>query len=112
METSQVSFFWNELYSNELGRLCQSIDKGTDRINNQQVKGTDTFKFIHQVDVPVESCKAITYNKFVGEVCFQNSDLHPTCITIGGNRICYPGDIDTLIVSLELVKIIINIGLL
>ena len=45
---------WNESYSNELVRLYQVIGKGTDGPHNQQIKGIDTFKVIHYVDIPVE----------------------------------------------------------
>ena len=35
-------------------------------------------------------------------------DLNCTRITIGGNHICYPGDMGTPTASLELFKLIIN----
>ena len=44
---------WNELYSNELGQLCQGVGKVTDIPNNQYVKGTDTFQVIHYANIPV-----------------------------------------------------------
>ena len=44
---------WNKSYSNELGRLCQGVGKGTDGPRNQRVRGTDTFKVIHYADIPV-----------------------------------------------------------
>ncbi len=31
-----------------------------------------------------------------------------TCITIGGNRICFPDDVGTNTASLELVKLLLN----
>ena len=41
----------------------------------------------------------------------QKDDPNRTRITIGGNRIIYPGDLATPTASLELLKIIINISL-
>ena len=38
-------------------------------------------------------------------------DLNRTRITIGGNRICYPGVVGTKTASLDLVKIVINSAL-
>ena len=38
----------------------------------------------------------------------HKEDPNRTLITIGGNRICYPGDVDTPTGFLELVKLIIN----
>ena len=50
----------------------------------------------------------MTYTKVVCEVCPQKDDPNRTRITIGGNRIIYPGDVATPTASLELTKIIIN----
>ena len=38
----------------------------------------------------------------------QKDDLNRTRITIGGNRICYPGDVGTPTASIDLVKLTIN----
>ena len=38
----------------------------------------------------------------------QKEDPNCTCVTIGGNRICYPGDVGTPTASLELFKLVIN----
>ena len=42
------------------------------------------------------------------EVRPQKADPNRTCITIGGNRICYPVDVGTPIGSLEMFKLLIN----
>jgi hypothetical protein len=44
----------------------------------------------------------------VCEVCSEKDDPDRTRITIGGNRICYPGDVGTNTASLELVKLLLN----
>ena len=38
----------------------------------------------------------------------QKADPNHTSITIGGSRICYPGDVRTPTASLELFKLILN----
>jgi hypothetical protein len=42
------------------------------------------------------------------EVCPEKDDPDHTHMTIGGNRICYPGDVGTNTVLLELVKLLLN----
>ena len=44
----------------------------------------------------------------VCEVCPEKDDPDRTRITIGGNRICYPGDVGTNTAALELVKLLLN----
>ncbi len=44
----------------------------------------------------------------VCEVCPDNDDPNQTRITIGGNRICYPGNVGTNTASLELLKLLLN----
>ncbi len=44
----------------------------------------------------------------VCEVPLEKDDPDCTCITISGNRICFPGDMGTKTVSLELVKLLLN----
>ncbi len=44
----------------------------------------------------------------VCEVCPDKDDTNRKQITIGGNRICYPGDVGTNTASLELLKLLLN----
>jgi hypothetical protein len=44
----------------------------------------------------------------VCEVCPEKYDPNCTRITIGGNSICYPGDVGTNMASLEFVKLMLN----
>ena len=48
----------------------------------------------------------ITYTKVVCKVRPEKSDPNRTRITIGGNRITFPGDVGTPTASLELAKLI------
>ena len=50
----------------------------------------------------------VTYTRVVCEVRPTKEDPNRTRITIGGNRICYPGDTGTKTGSLELVKLLLN----
>ena len=50
----------------------------------------------------------MTYTKVVCEVRPQKEYPNCTRITIGGNRIIYPGEVATPTASLELVKLVIN----
>eukprot|EP00804_Cyclotella_cryptica_P000722 CCRYP_001010-RA/>CCRYP_001010-RA protein AED:0.32 eAED:0.24 QI:0/0/0/1/0.5/0.66/3/0/551 len=82
---------WSKSYVNELGGLCQGI--GTDdSCTNQHVQGTNTFYVIDYDDIPFDRRSEITYSKVVCKVHPEKSDPDRTRITIGGNRICYPGD--------------------
>eukprot|EP00804_Cyclotella_cryptica_P016130 CCRYP_004246-RA/>CCRYP_004246-RA protein AED:0.35 eAED:0.35 QI:0/0/0/0.75/1/1/4/0/1339 len=98
---------WSKSYANELGRLCQGVgtnDSGT----HQRVQGTDTFYVIDYDDIPSNRRSEITYSKVVCKVRPEKSDPDRTRITIGGNCICYPGDVGTRTAPLELVKLMIN----
>ena len=48
----------------------------------------------------------------VCEVKPHKEDPNWTCITVTGSKICYPGDVGTPTVSLEIIKLIINSVLL
>ena len=98
---------WTISYSNEVGRLCQVIGKNME-VTVKRVEGTYTFLVIHYHDIPADRSKEITYTLVVQKICPQKEDPNHTLITIGGNFICYPGDVGTPIASLELFKLLIN----
>ena len=60
-----------------------------------RVMGTDTFWPIHYHAIPQDRRGDITYTRVVCEIHPHKAKQHCTCITIGGNCICYPGDIGT-----------------
>ena len=99
---------WDTSYANELGRLCQGIGHDDATATKQRVEGTDTFRPIHYNDIPPDRRSDVTYTRVVCEVRPQKEDPNRTRITIGGNRICYPGDTGTKTGSLELVKLQLN----
>ena len=98
---------WDCSYSNKLGRLCQGF--GSNSTNTgQRVKGTNTFKFIRYENIPHNRRKEITFSKVVCLFHPEKPDPNHTRITIGGNLICYPGDVGTKTASLNLIKIVLN----
>ena len=94
-----------------MGRLCQGVGVGDDG-TDQRVEGTDTFCVIYYDGIPPEQQKEITHTSVVCQVRPQKADPNQTRITIGGNRICYPGDVATKTASLKLVKLMLNSVLL
>ena len=76
--------------------------------NSKRVEGTNTFFRINYNDIPVHKRKEICHTLVVCKVRPEKDDPDRTRITIGGSRICYPGDVGTNTASLELVKILLN----
>ena len=77
---------WGKSYTKELGRLAQGVP-GT--------KGTDTIVFIKYDEIPLDRRRHITYSKSVCTYRPEKEDLNRTRLTVGGNRILYPGDVST-----------------
>ncbi len=98
---------WDTSYANELGPLCQGIGLGSTP-NSQRVAGTNTFFLIDYQDIPSHKRKEICHTTVVCEVCPEKDDPDRTRIIIGGNRICYPGDVGSNMALLELVKLLLN----
>jgi hypothetical protein len=85
---------WDTSYANELGRLCQGIGSGA-TLTSKRVAGTNTFFLIDYHDIPSHKRKEICHTMVVCEVRPDKDDPDRTRITIGGSRICYPGDVGT-----------------
>jgi hypothetical protein len=98
---------WDTSYANELGRLCQGVGVGNTP-SGQRIAGTNTFFLINYADIPAHKRKEICHTMVVCEVRPEKDDPNRTRITIGGTRICYPGDVGTNTASLELVKLLLN----
>jgi hypothetical protein len=101
---------WDTSYANELGRLCKGIGAGNTP-TAQRVSGTNTFFLINYQDIPAHKMKEICHTMVVCEVRLEKDNPNPTRITIGGNRICYPGNVGTNTALLELVKLLLNSAL-
>ena len=98
---------WNHSYANELGRLCQGIGTSPDG-TSKLIKVTDSFFVIQFENIPADRRSEITYTKVVCKVRPEKSDPNRTRITIGGNRITFPGNVGTPTASLELAKLVFN----
>jgi hypothetical protein len=97
---------WDTLYANELGHLCQGIGSG-ESPSAKRVAGTNPFFHINYHDIPENKRKEICHTMVVCEV---RPEDNPNCtrIAIGGNCICYPGDVGTNTALLELLKLLLN----
>jgi hypothetical protein len=98
---------WGRSYSNELGCLCQGISTG-DKAGGKQVASTSTFHLVVYADIPHHKRKEIIYTKVVSKVREGKDDENCTRITVGGNLICYPGNVCTNTALLELIKLMLN----
>jgi hypothetical protein len=99
---------WDTSYANELGRLCQGIGSGSSTPSVQRVSGTNTFFLIDYHGIPLHKRKEVCHTMVVCEVRPDKDDPNCTRITIGGNHICFPGNVGTNTASLELVKLLLN----
>ena len=87
-------------YPKEIGRLAQGMPC--------IVEGTNTMSFIDKQDIPVNRWKDVTYGRVVVEYCPDKSDPYRTRLTIGGDRVNYPGYCGTPKVRLTTVKLLLN----
>jgi hypothetical protein len=71
-------------FANELGRLAQGI---------RDVKGTNTIAFIHAAEIPND--RTVTYGRLVCDIQQNKSEQHRVRLTVGGDRIDYPGETAT-----------------
>ena len=92
---------WSHSSANEFGRLFQGI-------GGRIEKPTNTCFFIHKHEVPQDRFKEVTYGKFVCTVRPQKAEPFRTRLTLGGNRIKYPGDVGTPTADMLLFKILLN----
>eukprot|EP00804_Cyclotella_cryptica_P021900 CCRYP_000853-RA/>CCRYP_000853-RA protein AED:0.34 eAED:0.38 QI:0/0/0/1/0/0/5/0/390 len=89
----------NDETGKELGRLVQGLPS--------IVKGTDTIVFIHKTNVPQDHWRDIIY-ECIANFCPKKEDPHQIRLTVGGNRINFPGDCGTPTADMITVKILLN----
>lgn len=89
---------WDRATSNEWGRLAQGNDFG--------VTATDTIEFIPKSQVP--SDRDVTYVTFVLDYRPTKDDPWRVRITVGGDRLSYPGDAGSPAASMLETKIMLN----
>ena len=91
---------WLHSSANEFGRLAQGV--------GGRIKGTNTIFFINKTQVPPDRYKDVTYAKFVCELKPNKAEVHRTRLTVGGDKVNYPGDVGTPTADLTLVKMHLN----
>jgi hypothetical protein len=91
---------WMHSSTNEFGRLAQGV--------GGQIQGTNTIFFIHKNQIPDDKWKDVTYAKFVCELKLNKKEIHQTRLSVGGDKVHYPGDVGTPTADLTLVKMHVN----
>ena len=79
---------WSLSSANEFGQLANGIGG---RIKNP----TNTIEFIFQHEMPTERKRDVTYGQFVCTVQPKKAEPNRTRLTVGGDRINYPGKLKT-----------------
>ena len=92
---------WRSSFSKELDQLAQG--------SAQLAPGTNTLFFRKYQDIPADQRKDVTYGRVVVDYQPQKEDLKRTRLTVGGDRIKYPGNVSTPTSDLTTVKLVINI---
>jgi hypothetical protein len=82
---------WQISAANEFDRLARGV--------GGRVKGTNTITFIQHHEMPHH--REATYPRFICSERPQKTDKYQTCMTVGGNRINYPGDESTQTAELD-----------
>jgi hypothetical protein len=68
--------------------------------------GTKTICFIRKNQVP--SDRKVTYGRIVATICPQKAEAHRTRLTVGGDRLDYPGAVSTPTAKLTTAKCLLN----
>ena len=90
---------WETSFANELGRLAQGV-------GSRDKKGTGTIFFIKREEVP--QGRQVTYGRIVSSIRPQKTETHRTRLTVGGDRLEYPGNVSTPTAKLTTAKCLIN----
>ena len=90
---------WKTSLTNNLGRLAQGV--GT-RIPT----GTNKLFFIPRSAIPAG--RTVTYSQLFASIRPNKTKTHRVCVTVGGNRLDFPGDTTTNCASLTTTKCILN----
>ena len=89
---------WNKSFANELGRLANGV--------GGRIKGTKTIKFIAKSMVP--KGRKVTYGRIVVDYRPTKSEPNRTRLTVGGDRIDYPGVVRTDTADMLTAKLLLN----
>ena len=91
---------WKTILANDLGRLAQGVD-------TKIPTGTNTVFIIPRSAIPAE--RTVTYSRFVASIRPYKTKTHRFRVTVGGNRLDFPGDTTTKCASLTTTKFLLNI---
>jgi hypothetical protein len=95
---------WSRAAANEFGRLFNGVSKNAD--GTQRIVGTNTCRWIKISQVP--RGKKVTYARTVVAIRTEKAEQKRVRITVGGDRLDYPGETSTDTASLDTTKILIN----
>ena len=87
-------------YAKDIWRLAQGM--------LGLVEGTNTMFFIEKKDISIDRWRDVTYERVV--VDYLSEKIHPYCtqLTVGGDRVNYPGYFGTPTVGLTTVNLLLN----
>ena len=71
-----------------------------------RIEGTNTIFFISKSKVP--SGRTVTYGSLVSTIRPHKEEKFRTCVTVGGDKLPYPGPTYTKTASMTTIKIIFN----
>jgi hypothetical protein len=100
MQSQKHKEKWSILSANKFGRLANGV--------GGRIKGTNTIKFIHKRNVPNKRMKDVTYGKFVCTIRPEKKETHRTRFVVGGNKINYPGEMETPTAEMMVTKLLFN----
>jgi hypothetical protein len=89
---------WLHAAANKFGRLAQGV--------KTRIKGTNIIKLIAHTAVPPG--RTVTYARFCANIRPQKEETHRCRITVGGDRIDYPGGVSTKTAGLTTIKLLLN----
>jgi hypothetical protein len=90
---------WMHSFANEVGHLAQGV-------GNRMPSGTNTCFFISKSKVPHD--QKVTYGRILASIRPQKKETNRTRLTVGGNRLDYPGATSTPTAKLTTAKCVLN----
>jgi hypothetical protein len=95
---------WSRAVANEFGHLFNGVGKNAD--GTQRIVGTNTCHWIKRSQVL--RGKKVTYARTVVAIRTEKAEQKRVRITVGGDRLDYPGETSTDTASLDTTKLLIN----
>jgi len=98
IQNDHTRLTWNRSFANELGRLANGV--------GDRIKGTNTIKFIPKTSVPPG--RKVTYGRIVVDYRPTKKEPNRTRLTVGGDKIEYPGAVRTDTADMVTAKLLLN----